>query len=173
MKRNFISLSVLDMFKMHPTSFQLSIIQPWHSYCEISFLTGRLESFSNFFFQQKESGPCLNSFLLIAIIQYFLFCFTARHQCMCVCSTWKHFIVFICIWQLYHGCSHKIFFVKVRLTLFNLVCFLNCRTVPFFLAQGQLRLQQMSGTFNCKLPLNCMHIVRLDHLFLFKNSWQK
>lgn len=122
MDGNFVSLSVLDIFKMHPTNLKLSIKLLWHNYMVISILKREAGRFF-FFSWKKRSGSCLNAFLLITVKQDLVFWLTARVQYICVCSTRKHLIVFICIWELYHGCLHKIFFVQVRLTLFNSVCF--------------------------------------------------
>lgn len=53
MDGNFVSLSVLDIFKMHPTNFKLSITLLWHSYWGISVLKKKTGSF--FFFHGRKA----------------------------------------------------------------------------------------------------------------------
>lgn len=53
MDGNFVSLSVLDIFKMHPTNFKLSITLLWHNYWGISVLKKKTGSF--FFFHGRKA----------------------------------------------------------------------------------------------------------------------
>lgn len=55
MDGNFVSLSVLDIFKMHPTNLKLSITLLWHNYWVISILKREAGRFF-FFHGRKDQG---------------------------------------------------------------------------------------------------------------------
>lgn len=55
MDGNFVSLSVLDIFKMHPANLKLSITLPWHSYWGISVVKRKAGRFF-FFCGRKDEG---------------------------------------------------------------------------------------------------------------------